>query len=154
MLVAASPVGGAATLAAGLLGLAMRPMPLAQLLCSVALQLTAPLVAATMLDAAVVDPWELCQRVAVVVALPSLLGLALRRTLRGTDALRPLRGLGTLGLCDVGLALAHGLSVAIAAESPWAICILAVGLVLLAGGTPGFVSGALSGEGNWARPSR
>lgn len=109
VLVAASPAAGSATLVAGLLGLPMRPMLLAQLMCFFALPLTAPLVAAAMLDATMVDPWVLCQRVAVVVALPSLLGFTLRRLLRDTGVQRPLRGLGTLGLCGIGLALAHGL---------------------------------------------
>ena len=78
VLVAACPLAGAATLVSGLLGLAMRPMLLAQLLCFFALPVTAPLVAALMLDELVVDPSILFWRVAMMVALPSLLGLALR----------------------------------------------------------------------------
>lgn len=151
VLVAASPAAGAATLAAGLLGLPMRPMLLAQLLCFFALPLTAPLVATMMLDAAVVDPWGLSQRVAVAVALPSLLGLALRRALRGAKVGRSLRGLGTLGLCGVGLALAHGLSVKLEMEIPWAVCGLAVALVMVMGGALGFATGVLSGRLGGAR---
>lgn len=146
VLAAASPVAGAATLAAGLLGLPMRPMLLAQLLCFFALPLTAPLVAAMMLDSTMVDLWVLCQRVAVMVVVPSLLGLALRKALRGADAVRPLRGLGTLGLCGIGLALAHGLSGALDNNIPWATCVMALGLAVLVGGALGFGAGVLSGR--------
>lgn len=146
VLVAASPAAGAATLAAGLLGLPMRPMLLAQLLCFFALPLTAPLVATWMIESTVVDPWVLCQRVAVLVVVPSLLGLALRKALGGADAVRPLRGLGTLGVCGIGLALAHGLSGTLDANIPWATCVLALGLAVVVGGALGFAAGVLSGR--------
>ena len=146
VLVAASPAAGAATLAAGLLGLPMRPMLLAQLLCFFALPLTAPLVATWMIESTVVDPWVLCQRVAVLVVVPSLLGLALRKALGGADAVRPLRGLGTLGLSGIGLALAHGLSGTLDTNIPWATCVLALGLAVLVGGALGFAAGVLSGR--------
>ena len=151
VLVAACPAAGGATLVAGLLGFAMRPILLAQLLCFLALPVTAPLVAALILDAAVIDPWALFQRVAVVVALPCLLGLALRRALRGGLALRPLRGVGTLALCGIGLALAHGLSGKLEASIPWATCVLGLGLASLVGGALGFVTGVLSGRLGGAR---
>ena len=154
VLVAACPVAGAATLVSGLLGLAMRPMLLAQLLCFFALPVTAPLVATFMLDELIVDPSILFQRVAMMVALPSLLGLALRQALRGErrgPALRPMRGFGTLGLCGIGLALAHGLSSKLEADIPWAACILGLAIASLVGGMLGGATGTLSGRLGGAR---
>ena len=149
VLVAACPVAGAATLVSGLLGLAMRPMLQAQLLCFFALPVTAPLVAAVMLDDLVVDPVILFWRVVLMVALPSLVGLGLRQFLRGERrgfALRPIRGVGTLGLCGIGLALAHGLSSKLGADIPWASSILGLGIASLVGGMLGGAIGALSGR--------
>lgn len=149
VLIAAGPVAGAATLVSGLLGLAMRPMLLAQLLCFFALPVTVPLVAALLPGGLVVDPWALFQRVALMVALPTLLGLALRLALRGerrSRVLRPMRGLGTLGLCGIGLALAHGLSSKLEEDIPWAACILGLGIASLIGGMLGGATGALAGR--------
>ncbi|MDB5381591.1 MAG: hypothetical protein JWO26_1223 [Rhodospirillales bacterium] len=84
-----------------------------------------------------------------MVALPSLLGLALRQALRGahrTLAFRPMRGLGTLGVCDVGLALAHGLSAKLDADIPWAACLVGLALTSLVGGTLGLTTGVISGR--------
>ena len=154
VLVAACPVAGAATLVSGLLGLAMRPMLQAQLLCFFALPVTAPLVAALMPDELIVDPAILFWRVAVMVLLPSLLGLALRQFLRGElrgVALRPMRGVGTLGLCGIGLALAHGLSSKLGADIPWATCILGLAIASVVGGIMGGTTGALCGRLGGAR---
>jgi len=148
VLVSACPAAGAAALVAGLLGLAMRPMLLAQLLCFFALPVTAPLVA-LMFDTVMVDPVALFQRVAVMVALPSLLGLALRHMIRGPDrtlAFRPMRGLGTLGLCGIGLAIAHGLSAMLDANIPWVSCAIGLALASVIGGILGAATGLLSGR--------
>ena len=149
VLVAACPVAGAATLVSGLLGLAMQPMLLAQLLYFFALPVTVPVVAALMLDVLVVTPSILFWRVAVMVALPSLLSLALRQALCGERrglALRPMRGVGTLGLCGIGLALAHGLSSKLEADIPWAACILGLAITSLVGGMLGGATDTLSGR--------
>lgn len=149
VLVAACPAAGAASMVARLLGLAMRPMLLAQLVCFFALPVTAPLVAGFLLDGVVVDPWVLLWRMAVIVALPSLLGVALRIALRDERrrmAFRPMRGLGILGLCGVGLAIAHGLSAKLSADIPWAACGLGVVMASLVGAGLGAATGLLSGR--------
>lgn len=153
VLLAACPAAGAASLVAGLLGFAMRPMMLAQLLSFFALPVTAPLVA-YMLDTVMVDPWALLWRVVLMVALPTLLGLALRQALHGANrklVFRPMRGLGTLGLCGVGLGLAHGLTAKLDADIPWAACLAGLGLATLVGGALGLATGMLSGRlgGAW-----
>lgn len=148
VLVAACPAAGGAALMAGLLGLPVRPVLLAQLLCFFALPLTAPLIAGLVLQGAVVDPWELLARVAAMVGLPTLLGLGLRRALgegRRLRLVRPLRGLGTLALCCVGLAVAHGLPAGLAASDRWMDCLVGLALVSALGGVVGLVAGLSGG---------
>ena len=155
VLVAACPAAGAATLVAGLLGLAMRPMLLAQLVCFFALPITAPLVTALLFDAIVIDPWILFGRITAMVALPCILALLLRGTFGRAMPIRPLRGLGTVGLCGIALALAHGLTAKINgdinADIPWAACIESLALASLAGGSLGFATGVISGRFGGAR---
>lgn len=112
VLVAACPAAGGAALVASLLRLPVRPLLLAQLLCFFALPLTAPLIAGLTLDGTVVGAPALFWRVVVMVALPALLGHALRRALgerRRLVLARPMRGLGVLALCGIALSIAAGL---------------------------------------------
>ena len=145
VLVASCPAAGAATLVAGLLGLAMRPMLLAQLICFFALPVTAPLVTALLFDAVVIDPWILFGRITAMVTLPCLLALALRRAFRRDMPTRPLRGLDTIGLCGIALALAHGLSAKLDADIAWAACIKILAMASLVGGLLGYATGVISG---------
>ncbi len=112
VLVAACPAAGGAALVASLLGLPVRPLLLAQLLCFAAMPITAPLVAALLLEGVTIAPGALFIRVGLMVALPALAGLALRSALgeaRRHHWARPMRGLGVLALAGIGLAVAAGL---------------------------------------------
>jgi hypothetical protein len=112
VLVAACPAAGGAALVASLLRLPVRPLLLTQLLCFFALPLTAPLIAALVLDGTVISAEALFLRVVLMVGLPALLGYALRRRLgeaRRTRLVRPMRGLGVLALCGIALSIAAGL---------------------------------------------
>lgn len=112
VLVAACPASGGAVLVASLLRLPVRPLLLTQLLCFFALPITAPLVAALMLDGTVIDPLALLWRVMLMVALPALLGHLLCRVMgerRRAAMARPMRGLGVLALCGITLSIAAGL---------------------------------------------
>lgn len=149
VLVAACPAAGSAAMMAGLLGLPIRPMLLAQLLCFFALPLTAPLIAGLVLDGAVVDPWELLARVAFMVGLPTLMGLGMRRALgerRRRALLRPIRGVGTAALCGIALAVAHGLPAGIDASGPWLECLLGLVVISALGAVVGLLAGVSSGK--------
>lgn len=148
VLVAACPAAGSAAMMAGLLGLPVRPMLLAQLLCFFALPVSAPLVAGLVLDGAVIDPWDLLLRVLAMVGLPTLLGLGLRWGLgesRRREFLRPARGLGTAALCGIGLAIAAGLPAGIAGFGPWRECLVGLAMVSLLGAGMGAVAGMVGG---------
>ncbi len=148
VLVAACPAAGSAALMAGLLGLPVRPMLLAQLLCFFALPLTAPLIAGLVLDGAVVHPWELLARVTLMVGLPTLLGLWIRHALgeaRRLRLLRPIRGTGTAALCGIALAVAHGLPAGIDASGPWMECLIGLAVVSALGGVVGLLAGLSGG---------
>jgi hypothetical protein len=148
VLVAACPAAGSAAMMAGLLGLPVRPMLLAQLLCFFALPFSAPLVAGLVLDGAVIDPWELLWRVTVMVGLPSLLALGLRLALgeaRRREFARPARGLGTASLCGIGLAIAAGLPAGLALDGPWQECLTGLAVVSLLGGALGAIAGLAGG---------
>lgn len=148
VLVAACPAAGSAAMMAGLLGLPVRPMLLAQLLCFFALPVSAPLVAGLVLDGAVIDPWDLLLRVTVMVGLPSLLGLGLRLALgeaRRQEFLRPARGLGTAALCGIGLAVAAGLPAGLAADGVWWESLIGLAVVSLLGGALGAIAGMAGG---------
>ncbi|MBX9750670.1 MAG: hypothetical protein K5Q68_13875 [Roseococcus sp.] len=112
VLVAACPAAGGAALVASLLRLPVRPLLLTQLVCFFALPLTAPLIAALVLDGTVIGAQSLFLRVMLMVGLPALLGYALRRGMgeaRRIRLVRPMRGLGVLALCGISLSVAAGL---------------------------------------------
>jgi BASS family bile acid:Na+ symporter len=147
VLVAAAPVGGSAALAAGLLGLPLRSLALAQL----ALPLTAPLVAGIVAVDLGIEPAALLQRILWQVGLPALLGLALRRALgahRAALAVR-LRGLGVLAMASIACAVTAGLPAALAgcALAGW----IAAGVLAVSAG--GAALGALVAPG-LPRPER
>lgn len=149
VIVAAAPAAGSAVLMAALLHLPVRPTLLAQLLCFLALPLTTPIVAGLLLEGMVIDPWVLTMRVAVMVGLPTLLGLVLRRLLGEAGRQRrlpALRGVGTLALCGISLAVTHGLASA-PAQPAFVPCLLGLTLVSLVGASLGAVVGGLGGAG-------
>jgi len=145
VLVAGCPAAGSAALIAGLLGLPARPMLLAQLLCFCALPLSAPGIAWWLLDGVAIDPAALFRRVLLGVGLAMLAGLGLRLALgpaRRQRQARPLRGLGVLALCAIGLGLAHGLTQSLAASPPILPLLGGLLLVSLIGGALGALVGA------------
>ncbi len=112
VLVAACPAAGGAALVASLLRLPVRPLLLTQLVCFFALPLTAPLIAALVLDGTAISAEALFLRVVLMVGLPALLGYTLRRAMgeaRRLRLVRPMRGLGVLALCGISLSVAAGL---------------------------------------------
>lgn len=148
VLMAASPVAGGAVLLAGLLGLPVRALLLAQLLCFFLVPVTAPFVAAVLLGASVVDPSALLVRVALIVGLPALLALAARRGL-GERRLVAERGrfraLGLLALAGVGLAAGHRLPGILADGELMSVAVPGVILVVAVGAALGWLAGAGSG---------
>jgi len=148
VLMAGSPVAGGAVLLAGLLGLPLRPILLAQLLCFFALPVTAPLVASLLLGEALLDPGALLARVAVLVGLPALAGLALRRAMgdRRLAAARPrLKSLGALALTGIGLAAVHGLPALLSAPATLSVALPGVLLVSALGAALGLLVGLGAG---------
>jgi hypothetical protein len=137
VLVASAPVGGSAAMAAGLLGLPMRSVALAQLVSTLALPVTAPMVAALVAEDLAIDPFGIMLRTTLIIGLPTLLGLLLRRRLaeRRAAAAPTLRGLGVLGMAVIGCAVTHNLSEALQACS--------APEVILAGVPPVSIGGAL-----------
>ena len=108
LLVAACPAAGSAAMFAGMLGLPVRPLLIAQLICFAAMPLTLPVVAATLVQVHGLDAHELFWRALVMVALPALLGYGLRHALgerRRVAECGRLRGIGVAALCGIGLAL-------------------------------------------------
>lgn len=111
VLAAASPAAASAPVIAAALGLRVRLAVLAQLGSMLLAPLTLPLVA-TLLDGPVLlEPWPLLRRTLLLVLLPALAGLILRRVASGPVVARvgELRGLAVLALCALGAAQAHGL---------------------------------------------
>lgn len=112
VLVAACPAAGGAALVASLLRLPVRPLLLTQLACFLMLPLTAPLTAELVLGGSVIQADALFWRVLLMVGIPTVLGYALRRCLgerRRRILLRPMRGVGVVALCGIGLSIAAGL---------------------------------------------
>lgn len=150
VLVAACPAAGGAALVASLLRLPVRPLLLTQLLCFFALPLTAPLIAALVLEGAVVSAAALFPRVLLMVALPALLGYALRRTLgerRRQVLARPMRGLGVLALCGIALSIAAGLPRLQLGAELWAQALLGLALASLLGAALGVLAAGLIARG-------
>ena len=143
VLVAACPAAGGAALVASLLGLPVRPLLLAQLLCFAALPVTAPLVAALLLEGVTIAPGALFLRVLLMVALPALAGLLLRQALgraRRLEHARSLRGLGVLALAGIGLAVAAGLTRLELAPGQWSDALLGLSVASAAGAVIGWVA--------------
>ncbi len=146
VLVAACPAAGSAAFIAGLLGLPMRPIMLAQLMCFAGLPLTAPLIAQTLLHGHDISAQALFVRIALLVLLPSLLAFVLRQGLgqaRVAACAQPLRGAGVLALCGIGLAVAAKLPDLLTAPA------MLVGVVAGLAGISllGALLGALAGVG-------
>jgi hypothetical protein len=150
VLVAGCPSAGGAALIAGLLGLPMRPVLLAQLAAFFALPVTAPLLAWLLGGGVELDAWALGWRVTAMVGGPALLGLALRSWLgparRAAEA-PALRGLGVLSLSVIGLALCHGLAGLAPGGAPAAGIVLGLVLASAIGAGVGAAMGALAGGG-------
>lgn len=150
VLVAACPAAGGAALVASLLRLPVRPLLLTQLLCFFALPLTAPLIAGLVLDGAVVSAAALFPRVLLMVALPALLGYALRRALgerRRQLFARPMRGLGVLALCGIALSIAAGLPRLALGPALWGEALLGLALASLLGAALGVLAAGLMARG-------
>jgi hypothetical protein len=150
VLVAACPAAGGAALVASLLRMPMRPLLLAQLLCFLALPLTAPLIASLVLEGAKVSPAALFLRVLLMVGGPALLGYGLRRLLgerRRLTLARPLRGLGVVALCGIALSIAGGLQRLDVAAAVWGDALLGLMLASLLGAMLGLLAAAASGRG-------
>jgi hypothetical protein len=146
VLVAACPAAGGAALVASLLRLPVRPLLLTQLLCFFALPLTAPLIAGLVLEGSVVSAAALFPRVLLMVALPALLGYALRRWLgerRRATLARPMRGLGVLALCGIALSIAAGLPRLAVGPAFWAEALLGLALASVMGAALGLVAAAV-----------
>jgi hypothetical protein len=142
VLLAACPAAGGAALLASLLGLPVRPLLLAQLLCFFALPITAPIIAALVLEGSVIDPLALFGRVLLMVGGPALLGFLLRRALgeqRRHLLARPMRGLGVLALCGIALSIAAGLAAGGVSAAGWDEAIIGVVLASMVGAGVGLL---------------
>jgi hypothetical protein len=131
LLLAGCPPAGGAALVAALLGLPMRTLLLGQLAAFAALPATAPLVTLLAEQEGAVDAGLLFWRVLLVVGLPSAVALLLRRAAgepRVAAAAGPLRGLGVIALCGIGMAAGAGLPQAAAGH---ALVPMLAGLVLV-----------------------
>ena len=149
VLVAACPAAGGAALVASLLHLPVRPLLLTQLLCFFALPLTAPLVAHLVLDGTGVSPFALSWRVVLMVAVPALLGYALRRGLgerRRMLLARPMRGLGVVALCGIALSVAAGLPRLEVSAPIWQAALLGLLLASVLGGALGVAAAACTAQ--------
>ncbi|WPB84235.1 hypothetical protein [Sediminicoccus rosea] len=146
VLVAACPAAGGAALVASLLRLPVRPLLLTQLLCFFALPLTAPLIAGLVLEGSVVSAAALFPRVLLMVALPALLGYALRHWLgerRRAVLARPMRGLGVLALSGIALSVAAGLPRLGVSPAFWAEALLGLALASVVGAALGLTAAAM-----------
>jgi hypothetical protein len=113
VLVAAAPPAGSAALIAATLGLAVRPLLFAQMVGFLALPLTAPVLATLLLPGLTIDTGILVLRVALLVGLPCLGGIAVRRWLgsgRRRSLAPQIRSIGTIALIGIGLGTAAGLA--------------------------------------------
>lgn len=150
VLVAACPAAGGAALVASLLRLPVRPLLLTQLLCFFALPLTAPVVAALVLEGTVVSAQALFWRVMLMVGVPALLGYALRRWLgerRRAIMARPMRGLGVLALGGIALSIAAGLPRLEVPAAIWGEALMGLLLASLMGAALGFLAAATIARG-------
>ena len=146
VLLAGCPAAGGAALLASLLRLPVRALLLAQLLCFFALPVTAPIIAALVLEGAVIDPLALSGRVLLMVGGPALLGFLLRRALceqRRQLLARPMRGMGVLALCGIALSIAAGLAAGGVSAAGWDEAIIGVVLASMVGAGVGLLAARL-----------
>jgi len=143
VLMAGCPAAGGAVLLAAVLGLPVRQVVLSQLLCFALLPLTAPLLAALLLDAELMDPGALLARVALLVGLPALAALAARRVIgrrRHAAACAPLQSCGLVALTVIGLAAGHGLPALLVEPALLAVAVPGVLFVSAAGAALGMLA--------------
>jgi hypothetical protein len=149
VLVAAAPPAGSAALIAATLGLTVRPLLFAQMVGFLALPLTAPVLAALLLPGLTIDTGILVLRVALLVGLPCLCGIALRRWLgpgRRRSLAPQVRGIGTVALIGIGLGTAAGLG-APASLTRVPDVLFGLGVVLLLGAGIGAAVGLGTPDG-------